>query len=174
MQKIGGAPVTLAKVERILRKRWQWTKKQKPETDKLKKKIEELKKKRHSPKATGSKPMGGKKDRANKVKGDHGGKSCYCCGSSDHLIAECTDKKKLKKLTEVRKTQKECYLCGKKGHMQFECPLLNSDEEEDDEVVRPVKKKKALVVKGAAASKPGKKIPPSSRVEEVESDAENT
>ena len=56
--------------------------------------------------------------------------------------------------------------------MQFECPLLNSDEEEeDDEVVKPVRKKKVLAVKGAAASKSGKKIAPSSRVEEVDSDA---
>jgi len=174
----GGPPVTLAKVERILKKRWQWTRKQKPEAEKLKKKIADMKKQR-SPRGgrPGSKD-GGKsesKDKANKAsKKVGGGKSCYCCGSEDHLIADCDDKKKLKKLAEAKKASRECYCCGKKGHVAADCPILaDTDGEEEEEVKAKPAKKKALKAKDETGSRGGTKLKPSSKVELLDTEEEN-
>ena len=76
-------------------------------------------------------------------------------------------------MAEVRKAARSCYLCGQKGHIETECPLLNlMEKKREEEEEKPTKKKKVLKVKEDA--KGGKKLLPSSRVTEVEIDAENT
>jgi hypothetical protein len=146
--------MTLAKVEGLLKKRWQWLKKKHPDSDKARQKPKSMQDDRKSGNSMrgGSKfkqqektetERGGKKEKAAKVTAT-GKRTCHCCGSEDHLISNCTDKKKLAKLNKIRLADKKCYVCGKLGHIAAACSAMDevSDVGEEEEESTGKKKEK--------------------------------